>query len=109
SRDGSSDVCSCGLGGEALDAWEHRIGFRTIARDTSADAHGSAFTLVVNGTPVFARGVNWIPDDAFPARVTSQRNRTRLTQAAAAGVDLVRVWGGGVYEEIGRASCRERV
>ncbi|MEU9647550.1 glycoside hydrolase family 2 protein [Streptomyces sp. NPDC048110] len=86
-------------GGEALDTWEHRIGFRTIELDTSADAHGSAFTLVVNGTPVFARGVNWIPDDAFPARVTTQRYRTRLMQAAAAGVDLVRVWGGGVYED----------
>ncbi|MEU1085883.1 glycoside hydrolase family 2 protein [Streptomyces sp. NPDC005892] len=86
-------------GGEALDTWERRIGFRTIALDTSADAHGSAFTLVVNGTPVFARGVNWIPDDAFPSRVTTDRYRHRLTQAAEAGVDLVRVWGGGIYED----------
>ncbi|WP_225823544.1 glycoside hydrolase family 2 protein [Streptomyces naphthomycinicus] len=86
-------------GGRALDTWERRIGFRTIGLDTSADAHGSAFTLVVNGTPVFARGVNWIPDDAFPARVTADRYRTRLTQAAEAGVDLVRVWGGGIYED----------
>ncbi|MET7370406.1 glycoside hydrolase family 2 protein [Streptomyces sp. NPDC005566] len=86
-------------GGRILDAWERRIGFRTIELDTSADEHGSAFTLVVNGTPVFARGVNWIPDDVFPARVTDDRYRTRLTQAAEAGVDLIRVWGGGIYED----------
>ncbi|MEV5732638.1 glycoside hydrolase family 2 protein [Streptomyces sp. NPDC052292] len=85
--------------GEVLDTWERRIGFRTISLDTSADAHGSAFTLVVNGTPVFARGVNWIPDDVFPSRVTADRYRARLTQAAGAGVDLVRVWGGGIYED----------
>ncbi|MDX5575119.1 glycosyl hydrolase 2 galactose-binding domain-containing protein [Streptomyces sp. ID01-9D] len=85
--------------GHALDTWERRIGFRTIELDTSQDAHGSAFTLVVNGTPVFARGVNWIPDDVFPTRVTADRYRTRLTQAADAGVDLVRVWGGGIYED----------
>ncbi|MEI7032844.1 glycoside hydrolase family 2 protein [Streptomyces pratensis] len=86
-------------GGHALDAWERRVGFRTIELDTSQDEHGSAFTLVVNGTPVFARGVNWIPDDVFPTRVTADRYRARLTQAAEAGVDLVRVWGGGIYED----------
>ncbi|MFJ8870811.1 glycoside hydrolase family 2 protein [Streptomyces sp. NPDC102473] len=86
-------------GDRILDAWDRRIGFRTIALDTSQDVHGSAFTLVVNGTPVFARGVNWIPDDVFPTRVTADRYRARLTQAAEAGVDLVRVWGGGIYED----------
>ncbi|MEU3463971.1 glycoside hydrolase family 2 protein [Streptomyces sp. NPDC006733] len=84
---------------QVLDTWERRLGFRTIALDTSADEHGSAFTLIVNGTAVFARGVNWIPDDVFPSRVTPDRYRARLTQAAEAGVDLVRVWGGGIYED----------
>ncbi|MFF8997252.1 glycoside hydrolase family 2 protein [Streptomyces achromogenes] len=82
-----------------LDTWHRRIGFRTIELDRSADAHGTGFTLVVNGVRVFARGVNWIPDDAFPSRITPERYRTRLTQAADAGVDLVRIWGGGIYED----------
>lgn len=82
-----------------LDEWERGIGFRTVELDQSKDGHGTAFTLVVNGTPVFARGVNWIPDDALPSRVTPARYRHRLTQAADAGVNLVRVWGGGVYED----------
>ncbi|TLS42971.1 glycoside hydrolase family 2 protein [Streptomyces montanus] len=88
------------LHGEAgpLGTWRRRIGFRSVELDRSADAHGSGFTLVVNGERIFARGVNWIPDDIFPSRITRERYRTRLTQAAEAGVDLVRVWGGGIYE-----------
>ncbi|MGC5531031.1 glycoside hydrolase family 2 protein [Streptomyces sp. SR-10] len=82
-----------------LDAWHRRIGFRTIELDRTADARGSGFTLVVNGERVFARGVNWIPDDVFPSRVTAERYRTRLGQAADANVDLVRIWGGGIYED----------
>ncbi|KPI10469.1 Beta-mannosidase [Actinobacteria bacterium OK074] len=84
--------------GEPLDRWHRRIGFRNVALDTSADAHGTGFALVVNGERLFARGVNWIPDDVFPSRVTRARYRERLAQAAGAGVDLVRVWGGGIYE-----------
>ncbi|MEU9088567.1 glycoside hydrolase family 2 protein [Streptomyces sp. NPDC048428] len=82
-----------------LDTWERRVGFRTVELDRSADEHGSGFTLVVNGVRIFARGVNWIPDDAFPSRITPERYRTRLQQAADANVDLVRVWGGGIYED----------
>lgn len=82
-----------------LDTWHRRIGFRTVELDRTADARGSGFTLVVNGERVFARGVNWIPDDVFPSRVTPERYRTRLGQAADANVDLVRIWGGGIYED----------
>ncbi|MEU0598984.1 glycoside hydrolase family 2 protein [Streptomyces sp. NPDC006393] len=82
-----------------LDSWRRRIGFRTVEIDRSRDEHGTGFTFVVNGVRLFARGVNWIPDDAFPSRVTPERYRTRLRQAAEAGVDLVRIWGGGIYED----------
>jgi beta-mannosidase len=85
-------------GTDRLDVWRRRVGFRSVELDTSADAHGTGFTLVVNGERLFARGVNWIPDDVFPSRVTRERYGERLRQAADAGVDLVRVWGGGIYE-----------
>ncbi|QFR00957.1 glycoside hydrolase family 2 protein [Streptomyces phaeolivaceus] len=84
--------------GSALDVWRRRVGFRTVELDRSTDEHGTGFTLVVNGERLFARGVNWIPDDVFPSRVTRERYRERLRQAAGAGVDLVRIWGGGIYE-----------
>jgi beta-mannosidase len=82
----------------ALDRWRRRVGFRSVELDRSADEHGTGFTLVVNGERLFARGVNWIPDDVFPSRITPERYRARLTRAAEAGVDLVRIWGGGIYE-----------
>jgi beta-mannosidase len=48
---------------------------------------------------VWVKGVNWIPDDALFPRVDRARYERRLRQAAAAGVNLVRVWGGGIYED----------
>jgi beta-mannosidase len=85
--------------GTVLDTWTKRIGFRDVELHSVPDPHGTSFTLKINGRPVFARGVNWIPDDALPARVTPERYRRRLTQAADAGVNLIRVWGGGIYED----------
>ncbi|MGI5242757.1 glycoside hydrolase family 2 protein [Dactylosporangium sp. CA-139066] len=85
-------------GGARLDAWHRRIGFRTVEWDTTADADGSRFTLVVNGRPIFVRGVNWIPDDAFVTRVDRARYAERIAQACDAGVNYLRVWGGGIYE-----------
>ena len=92
-----------GEAGEVLDRWTRRIGFRSVRLDTTADEAGgdetgSAFTLVVNEVPVFVRGANWIPDDCFPSRVTPERYRRRVAQAREANVDLLRVWGGGLYE-----------
>ncbi|MFI1192492.1 glycoside hydrolase family 2 protein [Micromonospora sp. NPDC020750] len=84
--------------GRKLDAWSRRIGFRVVRLDTAPDEHGSAFALHVNDVPVFVRGVNWIPDDAFPNRVTRERLAERFDQAAGANINLLRVWGGGRYE-----------
>jgi beta-mannosidase len=84
--------------GTELDSWSRTIGFRTVRLDTTPDPHGTPFTLVVNGVPVFARGVNWIPDDVFVTRVDRDRYAERLAQACAANVNLLRIWGGGRYE-----------
>ncbi|WP_432972757.1 glycoside hydrolase family 2 protein [Dactylosporangium sp. CA-233914] len=85
-------------GAGKLDQWTRQIGFRTVELDTAADADGSRFVLRVNGEPVFVRGVNWIPDDAFVTRVDRERYAARIGQAVAAGVNYLRVWGGGRYE-----------
>ncbi|MDH6465227.1 beta-mannosidase [Micromonospora sp. A200] len=92
------DVTLCAPDGRTVDAWSRRIGFRSVRLDTTPDAHGIPFALHVNDTPVFVRGINWIPDDPFPSRITRDRLAHRLDQAAGAGVNLLRVWGGGRYE-----------
>ncbi|MCY1143251.1 glycoside hydrolase family 2 protein [Actinoplanes sp. Pm04-4] len=89
------DLCVVLLEGDVeLDRWERRVGFRTV----DIDRDGGAFVFQVNEQPVFVKGVNWIPDDIFPSRMTRERYALRLGQAAAAGVNLVRIWGGGIYE-----------
>jgi beta-mannosidase len=80
--------------GEPLDRWAGRIGVRTVELDTT----DGAFLVRVNGQDVFVRGANWIPDDAFPSRVDRPRYARRLTDATEAGINLLRVWGGGIYE-----------
>ena len=92
------DLSPADGGGRPLSTWRRRIGFRTVELDTREDDLGAAFTLVVNGRPLFARGANWIPDDCFPSRVTRERYRERVRQAVDANIDLLRVWGGGIYE-----------
>jgi beta-mannosidase len=83
---------------EPLDSTTKRIGFRTITVDTTPDEIGTPFTVVVNGTPVFIKGANWIPDDHFLTRITRDRLTRRVDQAVEAHVNLLRVWGGGIYE-----------
>src|SRR6266545_4493172 len=75
-----------------------RVGFRTVEVDATPDADGVPFQLRVNGVPVFVRGANWIPDDAFPSRLDRARYARRIADATDAHVNLLRVWGGGVYE-----------
>ncbi|MFG2737713.1 glycoside hydrolase family 2 protein [Streptomyces harbinensis] len=84
-------------GGE-LDSWQRRIGFRTLTVDTTPDDLGTPFTFVVNGTRIFAKGANWIPDDHFLTRVDRDRTRRRVQQARDAHMNMLRVWGGGIYE-----------
>jgi beta-mannosidase len=95
--------------GEELDRWERRIGFRTVELDTAEDEHGTAFTFRINGRPIFAKGANWIPDDHFLTRITRGRLERRLDQAVSANLNLLRVWGGGIYEtEDFYSACDER-
>ncbi|GAB1692523.1 glycoside hydrolase family 2 protein [Krasilnikovia sp. M28-CT-15] len=81
-------------GDTVLDRRQQRTGFRSVTIDQT----GGGFVFHVNGAPVLVKGVNWIPDDIFPSRMTRQRYARRLREAAAAGVNLIRVWGGGIYE-----------
>lgn len=78
--------------------WTGRVGFRTVTLDTAADAGGAPFLLRVNGRPVIVRGANWIPDHAFLTEMTPARYHQRIDDAVEANVNLLRIWGGGIYE-----------
>ncbi|WP_222122059.1 glycoside hydrolase family 2 protein [Curtobacterium sp. 9128] len=84
--------------GEVLDRNTFRTGFRSTRVETAVDAIGRPFDVHVNGTRIDVRGVNWIPDDVIVSRVDRARYAARLRAAADLNVNLVRVWGGGVYE-----------
>lgn len=65
-----------------------------IALDTT---HG-AFTFSRNGRPFFALGANWIPSSLFSSERTPEHTRPLLQAAKDAGMNMLRVWGGGRYE-----------
>ncbi|TCO49114.1 beta-mannosidase [Kribbella antiqua] len=80
------------------DTWHGRVGFRNVSLDVAPDNHGSPFVISVNGKPIYVRGANWIPDDAFVTRLSRTTYETSIQDAVDAGMNLLRVWGGGIYE-----------
>ena len=87
-----------GRDGSVIGTWTKRLGLRTLALDTSKDAAGQNFHFVVNGRPIFAKGANWIPAHSFTAGLTRADYARDLTSAAEAHMNMIRVWGGGIYE-----------
>ena len=92
-------VVSLESGEEVLDQQSYQVGLRTLELRRQPDSWGNSFTFVINGVPIFCRGSNWIPADSFPTRVTPERLEHLLGSAAAANQNMLRVWGGGYYED----------
>jgi beta-mannosidase len=82
-----------------LERREYQLGLRTIELRQQPDEWGCSFTFVVNGVPVFAKGSNWIPADSFPTRITDKYLEGLIRSAAETHQNMLRVWGGGFYEE----------
>ena len=80
-----------------LDAVSHRIAFRTAGVVEEPDEVGTSFTVVVNDRPVLVKGANWIPDDCFPTRLTAEDYARGVGHAVDAGMNMLRIWGGGLY------------
>lgn len=84
---------------QAQDSRTARIGLRTLKIVQTPDAHGASFYVELNGVPVFMKGVNHIPNDSFLPRVTRAVYEREVLAAAATHMNILRVWGGGVYED----------
>jgi len=85
--------------GKILHTISERIGLRTIELVTNQDEVGNTFHFVVNGRPLFMKGANYIPQDSFLDRVTPERYAHVIQSAADANMNMLRVWGGGIYEK----------
>jgi len=83
---------------EVLDRATKRVGLRTLRLVRENDAFGQSFRFEANGVPFFAKGANWIPADAFVPRVGRADYERLLRDAAHANMNMLRVWGGGIYE-----------
>jgi beta-mannosidase len=88
------------LDGETgVDAATYRIGLRTIELRQQPDQWGKSWQFVINGVPIFAKGSNWIPADSFPTRISDAYLEGLIRSAAETHQNMLRVWGGGLYEE----------
>ena len=94
--------------GGTLDSWSREIGFRTVELRMAPDEHGTSFEFHVNHRPIWVKGVNWIPDDCFPSRITDADYRDGVRDALDAGANLLRIWGGGLYESDALYSAADR-
>ena len=77
------------------------IGFRTVElaqHGYGPNINGTSFYFIINGRPIYAKGSNWVPPDAFQERVSDERLERLLLSAKLANMNMLRVWGGGIYE-----------
>jgi beta-mannosidase len=86
-------------GGKAADEYSTKIGVRSLEIVRDKDASGTSFYVRLNGVPVFMKGANYVPLDNFQNRVTRERYEYILRSAVEAHMNMLRVWGGGIYEE----------
>jgi beta-mannosidase len=86
-------------GDTICDARSFQLGLRQIELRQEPDEFGTSFTFVVNGVPIFAKGANWIPADSFPTRLSDAHLEHLIHSSALAHMNMLRVWGGGLYEE----------
>ncbi len=82
-----------------VDTHIYQMGLRTIELRQQEDQWGRSFVFVVNGVPIFAKGSNWIPADSFPTRISDEYLEGLIRAAADTHQNMLRVWGGGFYEE----------
>ena len=85
--------------GKTVASEHHRIGLRTVRLVNEKDEHGESYYFEVNGIPMFAKGANFIPNDILLPSMTDERYATLFRDIREANMNVIRVWGGGTYED----------
>jgi len=75
-----------------------KLGLRTIELIQEKDNVGQSFYFKLNGIPVYMKGADFIPCDAFLTRITKETYRKQIANAKEANMNMLRLWGGGIYE-----------
>ncbi|MGG5210379.1 beta-mannosidase [Chryseobacterium sp. MIQD13] len=83
----------------SLDRKNLKIGLRTVELVQEKDEKGKSFYFEVNGKPLYVKGTNWIPGDSFSPRMTKEKYQKLIKDAKDANMNMIRVWGGGIYED----------
>ncbi len=86
------------LDGQTADSQTTNLGLRSLRVVYEPDAEGHAFYFELNGQKVFAKGANYIPQDNFLPRVTDERYEKTILDAVNVNMNMLRIWGGGIYE-----------
>ncbi|MED1203392.1 beta-mannosidase [Heyndrickxia acidicola] len=85
--------------GVRIDERCESFGIRTIEVQRRDEEGNHCFTFVLNGEKVFAKGANWIPIDSFIGSVPDSRYKHLIKMSKDANMNMLRVWGGGIYEK----------
>lgn len=85
--------------GNQIDSRMVKTGVRTTELVYKKDQWGHCFYMKINGYPVFCKGSNYVPADSFLPRVSKDFIEHLVKSAADANMNMLRVWGGGVYED----------
>ena len=73
-------------------------GVRNVSLIAEEDEHGQSFYFNINGIPVYMKGANYIPQHSLQNRVTDAHYENLLQDVVDANMNMLRVWGGGIYE-----------
>lgn len=87
------------IASSTLDNKSRLVGFRKTELVQEEDNHGKSFYFRVNNIDVFAGGSCWIPADNLLSQITPQRYYDWVKLAVEGNQDMLRVWGGGIYED----------
>jgi beta-mannosidase len=86
------------LGDEDLPPASAKFGLRRVELRREKDDEGESFVVCINGEPIFCKGANWVPADSFLPRLGREDYDGLVQMAADANMNVLRVWGGGIYE-----------